>query len=124
MERTVLGHTTRTFSVGLKVSGQRLVFISGLLPWDDSGKLVATDLPSQTRYIFDWMDRLMKEAGGSLKKVVRISAYMTSVEEYSAYSKIRGEYFAGNLPASTVIQVVGLVLDGALIEIDAVAVLD
>jgi enamine deaminase RidA (YjgF/YER057c/UK114 family) len=42
------------------------------------------------------------------------------IEEYAEYARVRGERFGANLPASAAVQVAGL-LQGALIEIDAVA---
>jgi enamine deaminase RidA (YjgF/YER057c/UK114 family) len=121
--RQVLGHTASSFSVGLKVSAGSLVFVSGLLPTDSQGKLVAKDMESQVRQIFETMSGLMTEAGGSLTNVVKLTAYMTTLQDYAVYAKLRGDFFAGSFPASAVVQVVGLVLPGALVEVDAFAVL-
>ena len=63
---------------------------------------------------------LLCAVGGSLADVVRITAWLTSLDEYREYSRVRGERFGKNLPASAAVQVAGL-LQGALIEIDAVA---
>jgi 2-iminobutanoate/2-iminopropanoate deaminase len=57
---------------------------------------------------------------GSLAHVVRVTAWLTSLDEYGEYNRVRGERFGTNLPASAAVQVAGL-LRGALIEIDAVA---
>ena len=121
--RQVLGRTGSSFSVGLKVSGGSMVFVSGLLPMDGQGKLVADDMAGQTRHIFETMSELMVEAGGTLANVVRLTAYMTTLVDYQAYAKLRAEFFAGALPASAVVQVAGLLLPGALLEVDAYGML-
>jgi len=62
----------------------------------------------------------LRAVGGSLEHVVRITAWLTSLDEYGEYNRVRGERFGASLPASAAVQVAGL-LRGALIEIDAVA---
>jgi enamine deaminase RidA (YjgF/YER057c/UK114 family) len=49
-----------------------------------------------------------------------VTAWLTSLDEYAEYNRVRGERFGSNLPASAAVQVAGL-LRGALIEIDAIA---
>src|SRR5687768_286103 len=103
-----------TFSRAVAVSGTgKTVYVSGHLA---PGKSMA----EQTNGCFDQIEQALKAAGASLAHVVRITAWLTSLDEYAAYARVRGERFGATLPASAAVQVAGL-LQGALIEIDAVA---
>jgi enamine deaminase RidA (YjgF/YER057c/UK114 family) len=55
-----------------------------------------------------------------MSNVIKINAFVTRLDDYSEFAKVREEVFAGNLPASATVQVAGLLV-GAQIEIDAVA---
>ena len=77
------------------------------------------DLAQQTEACFDQIASVLARHGASLKDLVRITAYLTSLDEYSEYARVRGEKFGDALPASAAVQVAGL-LQGALVEIDAV----
>ena len=110
----VPGARGATFSKAVVVSGAgRTVYVSGHLA---PGRSMA----EQTNGCFDQIEAALRAVGGSLAHVVRITAFLTSLDEYAEYSRVRGERFGANLPASAAVQVAGL-LQGALIEIDAVA---
>jgi enamine deaminase RidA (YjgF/YER057c/UK114 family) len=86
-----------------------------------SGHLAAgATLAEQTNGCLDQIEAALRPLGGSLQHVVRITAWLTSLDKYAEYARVRGERFGANLPASAAVQVAGL-LQGALIEIDAVA---
>ena len=103
-----------SYSRAVVVSGAgRTVYVSGHLA---PGRTMA----EQTNGCFDQIEAGLKSVGGSLANVVRITAWLTSLEHYAEYGRVRGERFGKNLPASAAVQVAGL-LQGAMIEIDAVA---
>src|SRR6185436_16069807 len=104
-----------TFSKAVVVSGPgKTVYVSGHL----SAK--GGSMAEQTNACFDQIEDALRAGGGSLANVVRITAWLTGLEEYAEYSRVRGERFGKNLPASAAVQVAGL-LQRALIEIDAFA---
>ncbi len=108
------GAGSASFSKAVTVSGPgRTVYVSGNISPGGS-------MAQQTNGCIDQIESAVREAGGSLQNVVRITAWLTSLDEYKEYGRVRGERFAGHLPASAAVQVAGL-LQGALIEIDAVA---
>ena len=110
----VPGPGKATFSKAVAVSGAgRTVYVSGHLSAKGS-------LAEQTHACFDQIEEALRAVGGSLEHVVRITAWLTRLDEYAEYNRVRGERFGKNLPASAAVQVAGL-LQGALIEIDAVA---
>jgi 2-iminobutanoate/2-iminopropanoate deaminase len=112
--KRVPGAGSATFSKAVVVSGAgRTVYVSGNL--NPRGSMA-----EQTHACIDEIEAALRAVGGSLEHVVRITAWLTSLDQYGEYSRVRGERFGGNLPASAAVQVAGL-LQGALIEIDAVA---
>ena len=108
------GKGRATFSKAVTVSGAgKTVYVSGNISPEGS-------LCEQANGCFDQIEGALKAAGGSMEHVVRITAWLTSLDEYAEYDRVRGERFGATLPASAAVQVAGL-LRGALIEIDAIA---
>jgi len=90
-----------------------------------TGKLVFKgDIEEQTRVIYEKIKAILEAAGASFDDVVWTTDYVTTMENYRATAEVRRQYFGDSFPASTGIMVKGLVYEEALIEIDAVAVLD
>ncbi len=100
-----------------------LLFISGLTAVDDDGNLVgAGDIVAQTRYIYRRMGEILAAAGAGFGDVVKTTDYITTTENYRATADVRREVFGDRFPAATGVIVAGLLRPGALIEIDAIAV--
>jgi enamine deaminase RidA (YjgF/YER057c/UK114 family) len=111
-----------TFSPALRVG--QLVFISGTTATDERGQLVAPgDIVGQTRYIYEKLARLLAAAGGGLEHVVETTEYITTTENYRGTAAVRREVFRPPYPTATGVIVAGLLREGALIEISAVAVM-
>lgn len=103
-----------SYSKAVVVRGAgRTVYVSGNIA---PGGTMA----EQANGCIDRIEAALRAVGGSLQHVVRITAWLASLDEYTEYGRVRGERFGANLPASAAVQVAGL-LQGALIEIDAVA---
>ena len=101
------------------------VYVAGQLALDKGGKLVgANDIGAQTRQIFQNMRRILEAGGASLRDVVKVTVFVTDIRYRDGYGEARLEFFPANPPASTLVQVAGLAIPGALIEIEAVAVVD
>jgi 2-iminobutanoate/2-iminopropanoate deaminase len=111
-----------TFSPGVKVG--KLLFISGQISIDPDGNIVGRgDFAAQCKQVFENMKLVLDKAGASYSDIVKINTYLTDLREYPAFAQIRGQYFAGNYPASTVVGVTGLAFEGAMLEVEAIAVL-
>ncbi len=101
------------------------VYVAGQLALDKDGKLVGpNDIHTQTRRVFENMRRILETGGASLRDVVKVTVFVTDIRYREGYGEVRSEFFGTNPPASTLVQVAGLAIPGALIEIEAVAVSD
>ena len=109
------------FSDAVVTSGPgRTIHVSGNVGFGDDGKVVGGGMGAEARATFANIERALAKAGASMSDVVRITAFMTSLDAYGEYAEVRSEVFGDTLPASATVQVAGLLV-GAQIEIDAVA---
>lgn len=105
-----------------------LLFISGIDAAQTdpaTGKpVVRGDIVEQTKVIYEKFKAILAAAGANFEDVVWTTDYIITMENYRATAEVRRHYFGDSFPASTGIIVKGLLRQDALIEIDAVAVLD
>jgi 2-iminobutanoate/2-iminopropanoate deaminase len=97
-----------------------MLFVSGVAPLDRSGRLVGDDAPAQTRQIFENMKLILDAAGASFRDVLRVTVYLTDMNDRKAINPVRREYFGDARPASTLIEVSALAIPGMKVEIEAV----
>jgi 2-iminobutanoate/2-iminopropanoate deaminase len=123
--RRILNERDRGFAAAVVVplGSRSMIFISGEVGRDESGKLVAGGFEAETRQTFANLKLALERAGAGLENVVRITAYVKELADYGVYAKVRNEIFGATWPASASVGVSDLLL-GANIEIDAVAVVD
>jgi 2-iminobutanoate/2-iminopropanoate deaminase len=120
IERVPSSFAPQSFSDAVAVDGPgRWVHVAGQVGMDPDGK-VEGDLATQANTTFDHIERILTAAGAELSDVVKLTVFLTSLDNYGDFSKVRAERFAGSLPVSSAVQVAGLLLD-AEIEIEAVA---
>lgn len=103
-----------------------LLFISGMTATDErTGAIVGTgDIVAQTRRIYEKMREVLHAAGATFENVVMTRDYITTTDGYRDTAAVRREFFGESFPAATGVLVNGLLREGALIEIEAVAILD
>jgi 2-iminobutanoate/2-iminopropanoate deaminase len=97
----------------------RWIHVAGQVGMDGDGK-VEGDLATQTHTTLDNIEHILGKVGASLSDVVKITVYLTSLEDYASFSKVRAERFGEKLPASAAVMVADLLLDSE-IEIEALA---
>ncbi len=111
------------FSHGILSEGKKVLFISGEAGIDKEVKVVE-GFESQCKLAFDSIDAVLKEAGASFHNVVKINGYLVDLQKnLTAYGTIAAQYFRGEYPAQTLVEVRGLALPGMQIEVEAIAVL-
>ena len=111
------------YSHAVAFSGQ-LVAVSGQVPLDGQGRLAGQDARAQVRQVFDNLTAALAAAGASMEHVVRLTVYLTDLADLEAFREVRDEYISlDKPPASTLVQVSGLVNPAFRVEIDALAVI-
>jgi 2-iminobutanoate/2-iminopropanoate deaminase len=98
-----------------------LLFISGLAPVDAEMNLVSPDVVEQTRSLFEQMEKLLSAAGATFANVLRVTVYLTDVNDRTKINPVRQEFFGSTRPASTLIGVNELAIPGMKVEIEAIA---
>ncbi|MFF9645272.1 RidA family protein [Kitasatospora aureofaciens] len=101
-----------------------LVVVSGQVPVDAEGRVVgASDAVAQIRQVFTNLALALQAAGTQLCDVVKLTVYLTDLDDLDAFRRIRDEHLApARLPACSLVQVAGLLHPSFRIEIDALAV--
>ena len=97
------------------------LYISGLAPLDASSNLVGGDDPAaQTRQIFLNMKKILDAAGATFADVLRVTVYLTEIEDRKKINPVRQEFFGATRPASTLIEVSKLAVPRMRVEIEAI----
>jgi 2-iminobutanoate/2-iminopropanoate deaminase len=100
----------------------RTVYISGQIAYDKDGKLVgAGDMKAQADQVFKNLETALAAAGAKFSDVVKMNTYITDMSKAQAVRDVRARYFSDTTPASTFVQVAGLVRPELLLEIEVVA---
>jgi 2-iminobutanoate/2-iminopropanoate deaminase len=100
-----------------------LVFLSGVVPVDGAGMLVGgDDVVAQARQVFANLGAVLEAAGATFADVVKVTVFLTDVDDRGRINVVREEVFGATRPASTLVEVTALAVPGAKIEVEAVAV--
>ena len=118
----------RGYSNGqLTREGARLLFIAGQIGWDEGQRLVSDDFVEQFDRALRNVLEVVREAGGAPTGVARLVVYVTDKREYAARTAEIGERWRAQMgkhyPAMALVEVKGLLEDGAKVEIEGIAVL-
>lgn len=100
------------------------LFVSGQLPIDPAvGKITATTIEEQTRFVLSNLEAILKEAGLTFKNVVRTEVFLKDMNDFQAMNALYAEQFCHAIkPARQTVQVARLPMD-ALVEISCIALL-
>ena len=134
MTKTVLNPATLAkpsgYAHGILAQGDRLLFLAGQTGVDATGKIVAPapDIVSQFRQALANLKAVVEAAGAQMTDVVKMTIFVTSKIHYQANAKTIGEvyrsFFGKYYPALTLVEVKGLWDAEAMVEIEAIAVLE
>ena len=114
----------RGYTHVVEVSGaHRTVYISGQLGVEPSDKELA-GFPEQASQVFENIKAALESVGGSWANVVKTNTYVTDYQEFAKHPDMRMRYFGPATPTSTTVQISRLADPDAMIEIEAIAVID
>jgi 2-iminobutanoate/2-iminopropanoate deaminase len=100
-----------------------LLFVSGCVPVDEHGELVGgDDVVAQAERVFENVGRVLAAAGSGPEHVVKVTLFLTDVDDRPAINPVRQRWFGPTRPASTLVEVPRLAIPGAKLEVEAVAI--
>lgn len=113
------------YANGVAAKGH-LVFLSGIVGWNQHGEFEATDFVGQVRQALRNIVEILAQANARPEQIARMTWYVVDKDEYLNATKQIGalyrEIIGRHYPAMTVVEVSGLVEDGARVEIEVTAV--
>ena len=99
-----------------------LLFVSGIAPFDSDGEVVGEgDVVAQTRQVLQNLLDALHTVGADMSDVLKVTVFLTDVNDRAAINPVRQEFFGDSRPASTLVEVSALVDPRMLVEIEAVA---
>ena len=120
------------FVPGLKVrNAGTLLFVSGATanplyhthPHDPAELTPPDDIREQTRRVMDNLKLVLDAAGATFQDVVKITKFLTRMDEQDAVWSVMQPYFGAHLPTSTTVEVSRLVVAGLRLEVELIAAL-
>jgi 2-iminobutanoate/2-iminopropanoate deaminase len=97
-----------------------LLFVSGQIPLNPAdGSLVSDSLESQANQVFENLRAIIQEAGTSFEHALKLTIYLTDLENFAAVNKVMENYFSQPYPARATVEVSRLPKD-VEVEIDAI----
>ncbi len=113
-----------TYSQAVGTTAACHVFLSGQIPLDPvSMTLVSEDFTEQAHQVFKNLSAVATAAGGTLADCVKLTVYLTDLDNFPALNEVMAGYFSEPYPARAAVEVSKLPKD-ARIEIDAIMALE
>jgi 2-iminobutanoate/2-iminopropanoate deaminase len=105
------------------INPKTFIFVSGQAPRTKDGDVLKGDIKVQTKQVFENVKYILEAAGATLGDIVKMTAFLTDMNNYSGYNEIRRQYFEDNFPASSTIAVKQLANESMLVEVEVIAAL-
>jgi 2-iminobutanoate/2-iminopropanoate deaminase len=97
-----------------------IAYVSGMTA-RAGDKVAGADEYEQSKVIFGKIKGMVEAAGGTMADVVKITVYVTNIKNNTKVWAARREFFTGDFPASTLVEVSALAAPEILVEIEAIA---
>jgi 2-iminobutanoate/2-iminopropanoate deaminase len=127
MERRIIHTDNAPKAIGPYSQAVRtgeFVFCAGQIPLDPATmKLVEGDITIQTRRVLTNLSDVLEAAGSSLSRVLKTTVFLADLNDFAAMNAVYAEFFGEQPPARSTIQA-GRLPAGALVEIEAIAVVN
>ncbi len=107
----------RPFSPAVRAGD--FVFVSGQVPADEAGEIVAGGIEAQTRQVFANLVKVLALAGCTLDDVCKVTVWLDDARDFGSFNRIYLEQFPNGKPARSTTEA-RLMVD-AKVEIDVVA---
>lgn len=133
MNRTILNPPSLAcpsgFSHGILTTGGQILFLAGQTASNVDGQIVALgDIVGQYEQVLQNLQTVVEAAGGTMQDLVKITIFVDDRDEYRArlkeLGKVHRAYFGNHYPATALLEISRFFQDGALIEIEGIAVLN
>ncbi|KWX67332.1 hypothetical protein ASJ79_22100 [Mycobacterium sp. NAZ190054] len=99
-------------------------FISGMIAMGTDGKVIGeNDVVAQTEVVLDYLALALEAANSSIADIVKVTVFVTDINDRAAINTVRQRRFGANRPASTLVEISALVVPEAKVEIEAIAVI-
>jgi 2-iminobutanoate/2-iminopropanoate deaminase len=111
------------YSQAVRFSGA-LVYTAGQIPVDPlTGNVVGNTAAEQTEQVLRNLTAVLEAAGSSLPKVVKVTVFLKSMNDFGAMNEVHARYFPTEPPARSAVEVARLPKD-VLVEIECLALVD
>lgn len=102
-----------------------LLFVSGQAGIGADGQIAGNgDFDEQADQAFRNLDRVLRAGGSSLTNVVKVTIFVTDMDNFDKVVELRRKWFTPPYPADTIVEVASLYSPDAKFEIEAIAVID
>lgn len=109
------------FSEAVRVGN--LLFLSGQLGGDNSGRLAPGGIAAETQQTMENIRAALARHGSSLDRIVKVTVFLADMDEWAEMNRVYVTYFPTHLPARSALGASGLAL-GARVEIECIAVVE
>jgi enamine deaminase RidA (YjgF/YER057c/UK114 family) len=117
----------RGFAHGVVAPAGRTLYVAGQIATDEAGRITSGDFAEQFDRALDRVLTVVRDAGGRPDQIARMTVYVTSMERYRDSRRALGDVWkrrmGSHYPAMALVAVAALVDSGAVVEIEATAVL-
>ena len=118
-------HETKDRGYSHAAKAGKTLYIAGQVARDVKGNLVGKgDFDAQARQVYTNLKNILKEAGGDLKNIVKMTTILTHYGYVESRRKIHNEFFGEIMPPNTLMIIESLASPDYMIEVEAIAVLD
>lgn len=97
--------------------------MSGQVPINKFGSLVSTSIEDETEAVFANLAAVLRASGSSLDKVLKVSVFLTNMDDFARMNSVYEKHFSGHKPARSCVAVRELP-KGANVEIECIALED
>jgi 2-iminobutanoate/2-iminopropanoate deaminase len=98
-----------------------MLFISGTVSRAPDEAILGNNEYEQAKIIFGKIRHLVEAAGGAMADVVKVTIYVVNIKQNTEVWRARQEFFTGDFPCSTLVEVRSLATPEILVEIEAIA---